>query len=161
MGDQPVAKPLPTHRRAWTRNKHTRTFMPWVGFEPTIPVFELPKTVHASDRAATVHDLYYKGKNGEVVPELNYLNTVPWRFIGEWRYSSTIIDIDTRMGEMSASRSGRFTPEETAIRYPLDRRLCGPQIRVGRCGEDKNVAPDGFRTQAVQSLICIQCMHVV
>jgi hypothetical protein len=28
--------------------------MPRVGFEPTIPVFELEKTVHALDRAATV-----------------------------------------------------------------------------------------------------------
>jgi hypothetical protein len=28
--------------------------MPWVGFEPTIPVFERAKTVHALDRAATV-----------------------------------------------------------------------------------------------------------
>jgi hypothetical protein len=28
--------------------------MPSVGFEPTIPVFERAKTVHASDRAATV-----------------------------------------------------------------------------------------------------------
>jgi hypothetical protein len=30
--------------------------MPQVGFEPTIPVFEWGKTVHASDRAATVID---------------------------------------------------------------------------------------------------------
>jgi hypothetical protein len=28
--------------------------MPRVGLEPTIPVFERDKTVHASDRAATV-----------------------------------------------------------------------------------------------------------
>jgi hypothetical protein len=28
--------------------------MTWVGFEPTIPVFEGAKTVHALDRAATV-----------------------------------------------------------------------------------------------------------
>jgi hypothetical protein len=28
--------------------------MPRVGFEPTIPVFEREKTVHALDRAATV-----------------------------------------------------------------------------------------------------------
>jgi hypothetical protein len=28
--------------------------MPRVGFEPTIPVFERAKTVHALDRAATV-----------------------------------------------------------------------------------------------------------
>jgi hypothetical protein len=28
--------------------------MPRVGFEPTIPVFERMKTVHATDRAVTV-----------------------------------------------------------------------------------------------------------
>jgi hypothetical protein len=28
--------------------------MPKMGFEPTVPVFERVKTVHASDRAATV-----------------------------------------------------------------------------------------------------------
>jgi hypothetical protein len=50
MGDQPVARPLPIQ----TQNKHRQTSMPWVGFEPTIPVFERAKTVHALDRAATV-----------------------------------------------------------------------------------------------------------
>jgi hypothetical protein len=30
--------------------------MPWEGFEPTIPVFEGVKTVHALDGAATVMD---------------------------------------------------------------------------------------------------------
>jgi hypothetical protein len=33
---------------------NAETSMPWVGFEPTIPAFERAKTVHASDRAATV-----------------------------------------------------------------------------------------------------------
>jgi hypothetical protein len=47
MGNQLVARPLPTHRT-------TQTSMPRVGFEPTIPVFERAKTVHALDRAATV-----------------------------------------------------------------------------------------------------------
>jgi hypothetical protein len=28
--------------------------MPWGRFEPTVPVFEQAKTVHALDRAATV-----------------------------------------------------------------------------------------------------------
>jgi hypothetical protein len=32
--------------------------MPWVGFEPTIPVFERAKTVHALDRAAIVIGQY-------------------------------------------------------------------------------------------------------
>jgi hypothetical protein len=48
MEDQPVAKPLPTHRI----NAHIS--MPGVGFEPTVPALERAKTVHALDRAATV-----------------------------------------------------------------------------------------------------------
>jgi hypothetical protein len=53
-GDQPVTKPLPTHRTTQEQNKSTQTSMPRVGFEPTIPVFQRAKTVHASDLAATV-----------------------------------------------------------------------------------------------------------
>jgi hypothetical protein len=49
-GDQPVARPIPTQ----TQNKRKQTSMPWVGFEPTIPLFEQAKTFHALDRAVTV-----------------------------------------------------------------------------------------------------------
>jgi hypothetical protein len=51
-----VSRPLPTHRRTQTQNKLTQTSMPRVGSEPTIPVSELAKKVHALDRAATVMD---------------------------------------------------------------------------------------------------------
>jgi hypothetical protein len=53
-GDQPVTRPLPTHRTTQTQNKRTQTSMSQVGFEPTIPVFEGAKTVHALERAATL-----------------------------------------------------------------------------------------------------------
>jgi hypothetical protein len=52
-GDHTVARPLPAHRTAETQNKNTQTSMPHAGFEPTIPVFQRAKTVHALDRAAT------------------------------------------------------------------------------------------------------------
>jgi hypothetical protein len=42
-----------------TQNKHKQTFMPRVGFEPTIPAFERAKTVHALDCTATVIDNSY------------------------------------------------------------------------------------------------------
>jgi hypothetical protein len=42
------------HRTTQTQNKRTQTSMHRVGFEPTIPAFQQAKTVHASDRAATV-----------------------------------------------------------------------------------------------------------
>jgi hypothetical protein len=39
-------------------------------------------------------------------------------------------------GEWTASRTGLFTPGEKP-RYPLARRLGGPQSRSGRRGEEK------------------------
>jgi hypothetical protein len=53
-GDQPVARPLATHRTTQTQNKRTQTSMPRAGFKPAIPAFERAKTVHALERAATV-----------------------------------------------------------------------------------------------------------
>jgi hypothetical protein len=47
IGDQPISRQLPVHMTA-------QTSMPQGGFEPTIPVFERAKTVHALDHAATV-----------------------------------------------------------------------------------------------------------
>jgi hypothetical protein len=53
-GDQPVARSLPAHRTAQTQNKRTRISTPEMEFEPTTPVFERAKTVHALDRAVTL-----------------------------------------------------------------------------------------------------------
>jgi hypothetical protein len=58
-GDQPVARPLPTHRTTQTLDKRTQTSMPRVGLEHTIRVFGRPKTVHALDRATTVNGLLF------------------------------------------------------------------------------------------------------
>jgi hypothetical protein len=58
-GDQLVARPLPTHRTTQTQNKRMQTSMPRLGLEPTTPVFERAKTVHALDRTATVSGQYW------------------------------------------------------------------------------------------------------
>jgi hypothetical protein len=42
-----------------------------------------------------------------------------------------------------------FTPGKEP-RYPLERKLGGPQSRSGRCGAEKNLDPSGNRTPAVQ-----------
>jgi hypothetical protein len=57
-GDGPVAVTLPTHKITQTQNKRTQTSKPQVGFEPTTPVFERVKTVHALDLAVTVIGSY-------------------------------------------------------------------------------------------------------
>jgi hypothetical protein len=53
-GDQPVARPLHTHRTIQTQNTRTQTSMPRVGFELTIPAVERAKTVHAATVTDTV-----------------------------------------------------------------------------------------------------------
>jgi hypothetical protein len=47
--DQPITRPIPAHT-----GQHKHSIKSQAGFEPTIPVFERAKTVHALDRAATV-----------------------------------------------------------------------------------------------------------
>jgi hypothetical protein len=87
------------HTKQHTQNKRTQTSMPWVGFEPTIPVFERAKTFHALDRASTVNGRFMVniGKYGFV---FNWLSTTPRRHIGEWRYSSIILYLGTRSRRM-------------------------------------------------------------
>jgi hypothetical protein len=61
-GDQPVARRVHIHRTTQTQNKRTQTSMLRAGFEPTTPVFEQAKTLHALDCAATaigVSKLYH------------------------------------------------------------------------------------------------------
>jgi hypothetical protein len=51
---------------------------------------------------------------GKFAPVLNYLSTTPWKRMVEWRYSSTILDFGTVVGEWLASRSGSFTSGDRA-----------------------------------------------
>ena len=47
-----------------------------------------------------------------------------------------ILNFRARWGELSTSRSGRCTPGKEP-RYPLNRRVGGPQSRSGRLGEER------------------------
>jgi hypothetical protein len=56
MGDQSVARPLPTQDNT-KREKRTQISTAWAGCEPTITEFERAKTFHSLDRAAIVIDI--------------------------------------------------------------------------------------------------------
>jgi hypothetical protein len=63
MGDQPVARSLPTQNTT-NKKKRTQTSMPQMGFEATTPVVEQAKMVHALDCMATVIGKFrYTGLN--------------------------------------------------------------------------------------------------
>ena len=55
-------------------------------------------------------------------------------------------DRGTRRGEWSAARPGRTLPPGKT-RYPIYRRLVGPQ---GRSGRAENIVPTGIRSRTVQ-----------
>jgi len=58
-----------------------------------------------------------------------------------------LLDHDTRRGKGSASRPGQYLPPGKT-RYPLYRRLGGPQSRSGQAR--KFSLPPGFDTQTIQ-----------
>ena len=58
-------------------------------------------------------------------------------------------DRGIRRGELSASRPGRILPPGKT-RYPLYRRLGGPQGRYGRA---ENLVPTGIRSLTVQPVV--------
>jgi hypothetical protein len=136
-GDQPVARPLPTHRTTQTQNKRTQTSMPWVRFEPMVRAFTRAKTVHALDRAATVTGtpFFMLKVKGKVVPMLNWLSMSHEDIWGSGGIAPPFLTSAQDAGEWWASRPGKIPP------YPLARRLNGPQSRSGRCGENKTPLP--------------------
>jgi len=58
-------------------------------------------------------------------------------------------DRGTRRGEWSAARPGRTLPQGKT-RYPLYRRLGGPQ---GRSGRPENLVPNRIRSRTVQPVV--------
>jgi hypothetical protein len=59
----------------------------------------------------------------------------PWWRLGERKYSSnSFLTSALDSGEWSASRPGRDFPRGNDLRYPLYRRLDGPQSRSGHRG---------------------------
>jgi hypothetical protein len=80
----------------------------------------------------------------KIVPVLSQSSTIQWRYVGQWRYSSTILDLSTRWRWVVSFTLLQLYPRGKSTRYPFDRRVGGPQSRPGRCGEEKNLALPGI-----------------
>jgi hypothetical protein len=89
------------HRTAQTQNELRQTSMPWVVFEPTIPVFERAKTVYALDHVATVigYGCMVHWKSTDILEELNCLHLqgqLSWarhRCESRWQHCNHIITL--------------------------------------------------------------------
>jgi hypothetical protein len=81
---------------------------------------------------------------GKVAPVLSKLSTMPWRRMGEWMYRSTYSWPNWRWAVSFTARP--LYPRGNSPRYPLDRRLGGPQNRSGRGEIKENLDPPGIPT---------------
>jgi hypothetical protein len=94
-------------------------------------------------------------KKGKVTPVFNHLRTMPWRHMGERRYSSIILDLGTRCRWVVSFTNRPIHPRGNSPQYPLDRGLGGPHSQSGRCGVDKDLLPlPGIELRPSSSQIC-------
>jgi hypothetical protein len=74
--------------------------------------------------------------------------------MGEWSYSSAILDLGTRWRRVVGFKPPSLYPQGKCPQYQLNRRLGGAQSRSGRYEEEKCFASAGSRTPAVQLIAC-------
>jgi hypothetical protein len=70
--------------------------------------------------------------------------SVLWKHMGEYGYSSSILDLVIRWRWVVSFRPLPLYLRGKSPRYPLDRRLRGPQSPPKRCEEEKNLALPGI-----------------
>jgi hypothetical protein len=76
------------------------------------------------------------GVKVKVVPVHNQSSTTPWRRKGQWMYRSTFSWPRTSWKWVVRLTPQPLYPRGKSPRYPLDRRLGGPQSRSRRRGEN-------------------------
>jgi hypothetical protein len=69
--------------------------------------------------------------------------------MGEWRYSSNILDLGTRWNSVVSFTSRPLYPQGNRVRYSMDRKLRESKYHSERCGEEF-ISPAGNRTLAFQ-----------
>jgi hypothetical protein len=72
---------------------------------------------------------------------------------GEWRYSSTIFHLSPGWKWMVSIRPLKVYVQGESPRYPFKRRLCGPQNRSWRSGEEKYLSLARNRTRQSKILV--------
>jgi hypothetical protein len=58
--------------------------------------------------------------------------------MGKWKYTSTVLDLGTKQRRVVSFKPRSLYPWGKSPRYPLGRRLGGPQRKYGRYGQEKS-----------------------
>jgi hypothetical protein len=81
--------------------------------------------------------------------------------MGEWMYRSTILHLGTRWRGVASFTPRSLYPWGNRLRYPLYRRLGGPQSRSGHCGEEKILAPPGIRNVSIITTLMYNAYRIL
>jgi hypothetical protein len=73
---------------------------------------------------------WFKSRKGNIVPAFNYLSTTTWRHIGEWRYSCTMLDLDTSWRWVVSLKPLPLYLQRKRPQYPLSRSWVGPRASL-------------------------------
>jgi hypothetical protein len=84
---------------------------------------------------------------------------MPWRHTGSWYVDPYYLDLGNRWRRVVSFTPRPLYPRGENPRYPLDRRLGGPQGRSGRHGEVKIIVPTGTRIRSLGRLACSQSLY--
>jgi hypothetical protein len=138
----PPPPPPPVPFAAGKHHDRLKSFCVWIYWEQ-YSILRAIGVLCSSAHRRLVRDgkLCSTCKKGKVILVLNSLSTTPWRHMGEWRYSSTILELINRWTWVV-----RFTPQPLYSQgnnhwYPLKRGLGRPQSHCGLYGEDLNLIP--------------------
>jgi hypothetical protein len=154
-GDQPVARPLHTLGTTQTQNKRTQTSMPWVGFEPTILVFERTKKVHALDRAATVIGWDLTGRTYfSFVPDFHVLNVIASRY-GEPRELSSLKSV-LWAGRSGMNLSARIDTASHDLLSDGHKARCGKHVSVIEAVFSAWSMPRSYREDSATSTVTLR-----
>jgi hypothetical protein len=105
-GDQPVARPLPTHRTT-----QTQTSMLWVGFEHTIPAIERENAVHAWDRAATAIGLLrFCWLSLCLTKALRHEGVWEWMYRATFSWPRRYLEVNGQLHDPAALSPGKEPP---------------------------------------------------
>jgi hypothetical protein len=124
---------------------------PWYDFEYRLRRLRLPPSTPIDDHCTVRTSLavFVSLKYLEMLPAKSWSrhcakSLMPRRRVGKWRYSCNFLDIGTRWRWVLSFTPLLLYPRGRSPRYPLDRRLGGPQNQYGHCGVDKNRVLQGI-----------------
>jgi hypothetical protein len=96
----------------------------------------------------------------KVVPVFTWLSTTPRRRMGEWKYTSTNLELGNIWWWVVSFKARPLYPRGRSPRYPLNKTMDGPQIWSGRRREEKYLTPNTTRAPTPSAVQLVASRYI-